>query len=48
MGYDLFLVSTINRLEWIENKYDLAEVVYMGDGIFDSIVMNQITIVFLE
>ena len=42
MGYDLYLVSTINRLEWIKSKYDLSEVIYMGDGIFDSIVMNHI------
>ena len=42
MGYPLFLVSTINRIEWISKRYNLNEVIYMGDGIFDSLVMNKV------
>lgn len=42
MGYPLDVVSTIRRLEWIEEKYSLDEVIYMGDGIFDHYVMRQV------
>ena len=42
MGYPLFLVSTINRTNWIKERYNLDEVIYMGDGIFDCLVMNKV------
>ncbi len=42
MGYPLFLVSTINRIDWIQKRYNPDEVIYMGDGIFDSIVMRKV------
>ena len=42
MKYPLELVSTIRRLEWIENLYDPNTVVYMGDGIFDHYVMRGV------
>tara|TARA_Y100000589_G_scaffold73592_1_gene66699 strand:+ start:3000 stop:3521 length:522 start_codon:yes stop_codon:yes gene_type:complete len=42
MGYPLSLVSTIQRKEWIEKKYDLNDVIYMGDGIFDFFVMKAV------
>ena len=42
MGYDITLVSTIDRLSWIENKYNLDETIYMGDGIFDFLVFEKI------
>ncbi len=42
MNYNLDLVSTINRVEWIEERYNLKETIYMGDGIFDHLVMNKI------
>src|SRR5690348_7423007 len=32
MKIPLDLVSTIKRIEWIRDKYDLASVIYMGDG----------------
>ena len=41
MGYPLDLVSTIRRVEWIEDKYNLDSVIYMGDGIFDHLVMKK-------
>ena len=42
MGYELSLVSTIQRKDWIERKYPLDEVIYMGDGIFDFLVMKEV------
>lgn len=42
MHLPLDLVSTIARVEWIASHYNLAEVVYMGDGIFDHYVMQQV------
>lgn len=42
MGYPLELVSTIKRVEWIQEKYSLENVIYMGDGIFDHYVMKQV------
>lgn len=40
MGYDLDLVSTSDRIGWISSRYDLDNVIYMGDGIFDHYVMR--------
>ena len=42
MGYKLYLVSTIKRLQWIKERFNLEEVIYMGDGIFDYLVMNKV------
>ena len=42
MKYQLDLVSTVHRLEWIKERYDLEQVIYMGDGIFDYIVMQGV------
>lgn len=42
MGYPLELVSTIKRLEWIQEKYSLENIIYMGDGIFDHYVMKKV------
>ena len=42
MGYQLSLVSTIKRKEWIQEKYNLKDVIYMGDGIFDILVMEAV------
>ncbi len=42
MGFPLTLVSTIRRVEWISERYSLASVIYMGDGIFDHYVMRKI------
>ncbi len=43
MGYDLDIVSTVRRLEWIGERYKLNQVVYMGDGIFDPYVMSGVS-----
>jgi len=42
MNYNLDLVSTIRRKEWIKDLYKMNEVVYMGDGIFDHLVMKEV------
>ena len=42
MKYPLELVSTIRRIEWIEERYPLESVIYMGDGIFDHYVMKKV------
>ena len=42
MKFQLDLVSTIHRVEWIKKRYNLAEVIYMGDGIFDHYVMQRV------
>ena len=42
MGYNLDLVSTIHRIDWIKAKFDPAKTIYMGDGIFDHFVMQEV------
>jgi len=42
MGYELDLVSSENRLVWIDNKYSASEVIYMGDGIFDDCILRNV------
>jgi len=42
MKYDLDLVSTIHRIDWIKERYKAEEVIYMGDGIFDHYVMKEV------
>ncbi len=42
MGYKLELVSTINRLEWMKAHYDLKDIIFIGDGIFDYIAMKKV------
>lgn len=42
MHYSLELVSTIKRIDWIEERYNTKEVIYMGDGIFDHYVMRKV------
>ena len=41
MGYEVNLVSTISRIEWIKSRMNSKEVIYMGDGIFDAYVMQH-------
>ena len=42
MNFDLDLVSTIKRVEWIKGRYNPKDVIYMGDGIFDHYVMKEV------
>jgi len=43
MKFKLNLVSTIKRLKWINEKFNLDDVIYMGDGIFDHYVMRKVS-----
>jgi 3-deoxy-D-manno-octulosonate 8-phosphate phosphatase (KDO 8-P phosphatase) len=42
MKFALDLVSTVKRMQWIRERYDPASVIYMGDGIFDHYVMQEV------
>lgn len=42
MGYPLHLVSTVDRADWIAERFDISQTVYMGDGIFDHLVMQRV------
>lgn len=42
MGFPLNLVSTIKRKKWIQKRYDLKKTIYIGDGIFDYLVMKNV------
>jgi len=42
MGFELDLVSTIKRIDWIRERYEPSSVAYMGDGIFDHYVMREV------
>lgn len=42
MHLKLNLVSTIHRSEWINERYQFEDVIYMGDGIFDHYVMKNV------
>lgn len=42
MGFELDMVSTIRRIDWISERYPLDSVIYMGDGIFDHYVMSKV------
>ena len=42
MKFKVMLVSTIKRLEWIKKNFNLSEVIYMGDGIFDHYTMKEV------
>ena len=40
MGFEIKLVSTIKRVEWIKKKFKQKKIIYMGDGIFDPLVFK--------
>ena len=40
MGFELNLVSS-SELNWIKDRYELNDVIFMGDGIFDFLVMKK-------
>ncbi len=41
LGFDIFLVSSKERLKWL-NKYNYEKMIYMGDGVFDSIIFSKV------
>lgn len=42
MKFPINLVSTFERIEWINKNFDPKETIYMGDGIFDSAVFEHV------
>ena len=42
MHMQVELVSTLKRIDWIKERYNPEEVIYMGDGIFDHYVMQNV------
>lgn len=42
MKMPLDLVSTIKRIEWVKERWNPKEVIYMGDGIFDHYVFREV------
>ncbi len=42
MGYPVSLVSTFERIQWIKDRFDPLETIYMGDGIYDPLVFDQV------
>src|SRR5689334_11106604 len=42
MHLKLELVSSFERTEWIKKRFPLKETIYMGDGIFDSLVFKNV------
>jgi 3-deoxy-D-manno-octulosonate 8-phosphate phosphatase (KDO 8-P phosphatase) len=42
MKMRLELVSTVKRIDWIAERFNPKEVIYMGDGIFDPLVFAKV------
>lgn len=42
MKFPIEQVSTFDRLNWINKRFDPAETIYMGDGIYDSFVFDGV------
>ena len=42
MHFEIHLVSTITRIDWIKERFNPENVIYMGDGIFDHYVMKNV------
>lgn len=42
MKFDLHLVSTVKRVEWLEENVNLKQTIFMGDGIFDHLVFDRV------
>ena len=40
----LFLVSDGTRLEWMEKRFNLDEVAYVGDGIHDAPILSKVAL----
>jgi 3-deoxy-D-manno-octulosonate 8-phosphate phosphatase (KDO 8-P phosphatase) len=41
MGFELRLISESKRYEYIKNKYGLDNTIYIGDGIYDAILLKK-------
>ena len=41
MGFKISFVPALERDKWIDKRYGLKNCIYMGDGIFDHLVMRN-------
>lgn len=41
MGFELDLVSEQDRFEYINEKYNFQELIYIGDGYFDAAILKE-------
>lgn len=42
MGFPVSMVSTFERVDWIKERFNLNETIYMGDGIYDALVFEKV------
>ena len=42
MKFPIDLVSTFERFEWIRERFNPEETIYMGDGIYDALVFRGV------
>lgn len=42
MGYQIDLISSKERLNWIDKNFGLNNSIYMGDGFFDNLIMSEV------
>ena len=42
MGFKLYYVNVLDRVQWIDKKFTLKKTIYMGDSIFDSIALQKV------
>jgi 3-deoxy-D-manno-octulosonate 8-phosphate phosphatase (KDO 8-P phosphatase) len=42
MGFEINHVSMKNRIEWAKKKFPLNKTIFMGDGIFDYLLMKEV------
>ena len=42
MGFPLYLIKMKDRLQWIKEEYGLSETIYMGDGILDPPIFEEV------
>lgn len=42
MGFNIKFVPSVERVEWIDKHFELNKCIYMGDGIFDHLVMKKV------
>ena len=42
MGFPLDLVSTFERIDWLAQRFNPKETIYMGDGLFDVLVFDKV------
>ena len=41
MGYKIELVPETDRYEWVKNKFGFENTIFVGDGIFDALIIRD-------